>query len=112
LKNKIPVLTITKSLFYHPKSKVIENSDWNDGVAWRMFYTYRNYYRIHKLNHNRLALYYYTLGIKKDFIYIIKTQKTKKIAKIRMLLYAYYYAITNKYGSLPKDVKCLSPFLK
>jgi|SRR5665647_373816 len=105
-KNKIPVITVTSSIHFHPSSVFSIRKDWDYASSWKMYYYIRNRLSIHKskFQNKTIAIINYTSFIVAFLGLILFFQKTNKIKKVIFLFWPLSDAIFNNYKATPTSV--------
>jgi rhamnopyranosyl-N-acetylglucosaminyl-diphospho-decaprenol beta-1,3/1,4-galactofuranosyltransferase len=105
-KNKIPVITVTSSIHFHPSSFFSLRKDWDYASSWKMYYYIRNRLAVHKskFQNKAVAVVNYICFIVAFFGIILIFQKTNKFKKLAFLFWPLSDAIFNKYQSTPASI--------
>jgi GT2 family glycosyltransferase len=107
-KNGFPLITVTSSIFYHPKAKEETDKDWKYEVIWRKYYGMRNQSLILKNTKNSFYKLYYTKYMAYEFLNILKYQKSLRLTKFLVASEAYIDAILNDFSKRPANIKAIS----
>jgi rhamnopyranosyl-N-acetylglucosaminyl-diphospho-decaprenol beta-1,3/1,4-galactofuranosyltransferase len=105
-KNKIPVITVTSSVHFHPSSPFSLRKDWDYASSWKMYYYIRNRLAVHKskFQNKAVAMINYICFIIAFLGIIVIFQKTNKFKKLAFLFWPLSDAIFNKYQSTPASI--------
>jgi rhamnopyranosyl-N-acetylglucosaminyl-diphospho-decaprenol beta-1,3/1,4-galactofuranosyltransferase len=105
-KNKIPVITVTSSIHFHPSSFFSLRKDWDYASSWKMYYYIRNRLAVHKskFQNKAVAVVNYICFIVAFLGIILIFQKTNKFKKLAFLFWPLSDAIFNKYQSTPASI--------
>ncbi len=83
-KNKIPSVTITNSIHYHPATSFSYKQEWDYKSGWKMYYYIRNRFHVHRSKFPAVAPFAYIMyaGFLLVFAFItLAFQKRDKIKK-------------------------------
>lgn len=105
-KNKIPVVTVVKSIHYHPSTAFTVRKDWDYASSWKMYFYIRNRLAIHKskFRNKATAIINYTSFIIAFFGVILIFQRTNKFKKLAFIFWPLSDAIFNNYQSTPESI--------
>lgn len=105
-KNKIPVITVTSSIHFHPSTAFSLRKDWDYATSWKMYYYIRNRLAIHKskFQNKAIAIINYTCFIIAFLGVIFVFQKTNKFKKLAFLFWPLSDAILSNYQSTPASI--------
>ncbi|HPH84341.1 MAG TPA: glycosyltransferase family 2 protein [Ferruginibacter sp.] len=105
-KNKIPVVTVARSIHYHPACTFSIKKNWDHSSSWKIYFYLRN--RLHiqktKFSNRLLAFFGYGCFILAFAGTIMLYQKTDKFKKLNFIFWPVTDALTNNFTATPANV--------
>ena len=104
--NKIPVVTVSDSIHYHPAAAFSYKKDWDYNSAWKMYFYVRNRFDIHrsKFSSGAVAFINYCCFLLAMVGVILVFQKTDKLKKIVFMIWPAVDAFTRNYVATPQYI--------
>jgi len=104
---KIPLITVTNSIQYHPPHQFNIKEEWDYMKSWKMYFYVRNRYRVlqTKYNNRLLAFTLYVFFIAVFSLIALTSQKKDNYRKMTFALWPMKDALFNTYTATTESVQ-------
>ena len=105
-KYKIPVKTISYSVFYHPDLSHAQKKEWDTSRDWKMYFYIRNRYKVMQSRYQFKMISFpaYMLFFLRISFSVLLKQRSNKARKLVFLCWPFADALKNQFNSTPEQI--------